>query len=493
MKKIKKIFESIKLKWLRDRLLTVILIAILIAAFIGINLGVQVLNISDIDLTEEKIFTLTDESKEAISKIPEDEEITVYLFDYVEDTSLVDLAKQYTDVRKNIKIELTTVTEKPDLAQEYGISAGSYSILIIDGEKHKLINQTELSTFDYTTGNTIDITEQRLTNGIISVSSVGEILSVYMLTGHKEYSLASEMATFKQYLELENYELKELDLLISGKIPDDCETLIISSPKSDFTDSETNIIKKYINAGGNIVWFNDPYTQDDKMPNLQSILDMYGVTVDDKGIIVEQDETRMVSDNPTIIVPTVNYSEVTQDVYGNGLILLVQPVRLKFVSDEKLEELKVAKTDILTSSEKSFFRTKLDIQTYTATKDDEVGSNVLGAMLDKTVKDATEGEEAVVSSLVIYANNYFVSDAPVASGQQIIPAIYFCRSSDLALNTISYTAKASEGLVIRKNIENTYYTATQAQDTIIRVVVYGVPVLIIILGIVVWQIRRRKK
>ena len=314
-----------------------------------------------------------------------------------------------------------------------------------------------------------------------------------MLTGHKEYSLASEMATFKQYLELENYELKELDLLISGKIPDDCETLIISSPKSDFTDSETNIIKKYINAGGNIVWFNDPYTQDDKMPNLQSILDMYGVTVDDKGIIVEQDETRMVSDNPTIIVPTVNYSEVTQDVYGNGLILLVQPVRLKFVSDEKLEELKVAKTDILTSSEKSFFRTKLDIQTYTATKDDEVGSNVLGAILDKTVKDATEGEEAVVSSLVIYANNYFVSDAPVASGQQIIPAIIFCRSSDLALNTISYTAKASEGLVIRKNIENTYYTATQAQDTIIRVVVYGVPVLIIILGIVVWQIRRRKK
>ena len=493
MKKIKKIFESIKLKWLRDRLLTVILIAILVAAFIGINLGVEALNISDIDLTEEKIFTLTDQSKEAISKIPEDEEITIYLFDYEEDTSLVDLAKQYTDIRKNIKVELTTATEKPDLSQEYGISAGSYSILIIDGEKHKLINQTELRTFDYSTGNTIDITEQRLTNGIISVSSVGEILPVYMLTGHKEYSLESEMATFKQYLELENYELKELDLLISGKIPDDCETLVISSPRSDFTDSETDIIKKYINNGGNIVWFNDAYTQDDKMPNLQSILDMYGVTIDNKGIIIEQDETRMASENPTIIVPTVNYSEITGDVYGNGIVLLIQSGRLKFVTDEKLEELKVAKTDLLTSSEKSFFRTKLDIKTYTATKDDEVGSNVLGAILDKTVKDATETEEAVVSSLVIYANNYFVSDAPVLWGQQTIPAMYFCRSSDLALNTISYTAKAPEGLVIRKNIENTYYTPTQAQDTIIRVIVYGVPVLIIILGIVVWQVRRRKK
>lgn len=493
MKKIKKIFESIKLKWLKDRLLTVILIAILVVAFIGINLGVQALNISDIDLTEEKIFTLTDQSKDAISKIPEDEEITIYLFDYEEDTSLVDLAKQYTDVRKNIKIELTTTTEKPDLAQEYGISAGSYSILIIDGEKHKLISKAELSTIDYSTGNTIDITEQRLTNGIISVSSVGEILSVYMLTGHKEYSLASEMATFKQYLELENYELKELDLLISGKIPDDCKTLVISSPRSDFTDTETDIIKKYINNGGNIVWFNDAYTQDDKTPNAQSILDMYGVTIDKKGFIVEQDETRMISENPTIIVPTVNYSEITDDVYGNGIVLLFQSGRLKFVSDEKLEGLKVAKTDLLISSEKSFFRTKTDIQTYTATKDDEVGSNVLGAILDKTVKDATENEEAVVSSLVIYANNYFVSDAPVILGQQSIPAIYFYENSGLALNTISYTAKASEGLVIRKNIENTYYTATQAQDTIIRVIVYGVPVLIIILGIVVWQVRRRKK
>ena len=123
----------------------------------------------------------------------------------------------------------------------------------------------------------------------------------------------------------------------------------------------------------------------------------------------------------------------------------------------------------------------------------EVGSNVLGAILDKTVKDATENEEAVVSSLVIYANNYFVADAPVILGQQSIPAIFFYQNSNLALNTIAYTAKASEGLVIRKNIENTYYTATQAQDTIIRTIVYGVPVLIIILGIVVWQVRRRKK
>ena len=376
------------------------------------------------------------------------------------------------------------------MAQEYGISAGSYSILIVEGEKHKLINQAELTTVDYTTGNTIDITEQRLTNGIIAVSSIGEITPVYMLTGHKEYSSTSVMSIFQQRLELENYELKDIDLLISGKIPDDCKTLVIASPRSDFTDSETEIIKKYINNGGNIVWFNDPYTQDDKTPNAQSILDLYGVTIDKKGVIVEQDETRMVSYNPTIIVPTVNYSDVTEDVYGNGIVLLFQSGRLKFVTDEKLDELKVTKTDLLTSSEKSFFRTKLDIETYTATKDDEVGSNVLGAILDKTVKDATESEEEVVSSLVIYANNYFISDALV---QQDRPAIYFYNNLDLALNTISYTTKAPEGLVIKKNIANTYYTATQAQDTIIRTIVFGVPVLIVILGIVVWQVRRRKK
>ena len=44
----------------------------------------------------------------------------------------------------------------------------------------------------------------------------------------------------------------------------------------------------------------------------------------------------------------------------------------------------------------------------------------------------------------------------------------------------------------RKNTGVATYTATVQQDKIIRTIIIAVPVAIIILGIVVWQIRRRK-
>ena len=301
------------------------------------------------------------------------------------------------------------------------------------------------------------------------------------------------MVTFKEYLELENYQIKDLDLLITTKIPEDCQTLIIASPRSDFTDYETKIIKEYINNGGNIVWFSEPFTQDDKTPNIQSILDLYGVTIDKKGVIIEQDASRMVMQQPDIILPMIQNTEITQRMYGSGLVLFFSSGRLRFVEDKKLEDLKVTKTELLSSSETSFFRTNLNIETLTATKDDEVGSNVIGAILEKTVKDATDDQEEVKSSLVVYANNYFASDGAVTVGEQTVSAIYFYNNLDLALSTISYTAKAPEGLVIRKTIETTYYTPTQAQDITIKAIVFGFPVLIIIAGIVVWQVRRRKK
>ena len=41
--------------------------------------------------------------------------------------------------------------------------------------------------------------------------------------------------------------------------------------------------------------------------------------------------------------------------------------------------------------------------------------------------------------------------------------------------------------------ETVTYTATDKQDTIIKCIIFAVPVLIIIAGIIVWQVRRRKK
>lgn len=493
MKSIKKIFENIKLKWLRETGLTILLIAIIIGLFIGINIGVEKLNFTDIDLTKEKLYTLTDISKEQIAKIPKEEEIKIYLFGYIENSSVADLVKQYMKINDSISMEIINTIDRPDLVAKYEVEEEMPTVVVTRGEKSRVFGPYDLYIMDYNTQTTIDITEQRITNGILAVSSMSKNTTIYMLTGHEE-SIAAH-ATMKSYLELENYDLKDLDLLVQEKVPEECEILIISSPKSDFTELEANKIKEYINIGGSILWMNDPnpLATDGEHINIQSVLDLYGVKVDDKGIMIEQDTSKMVMQVPDIILPIIQGTDITAELATEGKVMFPNAAKLSFVNDEKFEELKVVKTDLLSTSDKAFFRKDLSISSITPTGTDEVGRQIVGASLEKTINESENEEEKVSSKLIIYANNVFATDKEMKVASNVVPTVYFYNNLDLVMNSVAYLAKAEDQITIRKNIEVVNYTATEAQNTIVMTVIFGVPILIVIVGIVVWQLRRRKK
>ena len=79
-KAIKKFFSKfiqiIKKKWLISGTKTVILFAIIIALFILVNYGMEALDLTPIDLTKEKLYSLTDDSKEKIKNIDKDVKIS---------------------------------------------------------------------------------------------------------------------------------------------------------------------------------------------------------------------------------------------------------------------------------------------------------------------------------------------------------------------------------------------------------------------------------
>lgn len=487
MEKIRKIFESLKLKWLKETSLTILLIGIIALAFVLINLWLESLDLTDIDLTEEKLYSLTETSKEQLAKIPAEDKIEIYLFGFIENSSVADLAKQYAKVNKNISIEITTIADRIDLASKYEIQDGNYSILIVSGEKYKVFDSYDLYTYDYNTGNSIDMTEQKLTNGIIAISSIGKQTQIYILTGHGEFSIQSELHTLNTYLQTENYELKELDLLVQEEVPEDCETLIISSPKKDITALEAEKIKTYINKGGDILWMNDVLSQEGETPNIQSILDIYGVNIHQNGIIIEQDTSKMVMQSPDIILPTINYSILTEDLASQGMVAFFDTSKLSFANDEKLEDLGITKTELLTTSQKAIYRTDLSIPNITPEEGDEVGAHVVGALLEKSI-----GENNT-SKLVIYANNYFATDKSVVVGYQEVPAIYFYNNLDLVLNSVAYLSEVEDQITIRKSIETTNYTATETQDIIVRVIIFGVPILIILLRNSSMGIKKKKE
>ena len=128
----------------------------------------QKLNLTPIDLTEDKLFTLTEESKEQVKNINKD--INIYFVGYSDDNSTLDLAKQYTKANDKIKVEAVTSENRPDLVQKYGIETDSEGIIIESGSQYKVLSSSDLYTYDSTTYESINVAEEKLTAAIKSVS-----------------------------------------------------------------------------------------------------------------------------------------------------------------------------------------------------------------------------------------------------------------------------------------------------------------------------------
>ena len=489
-KKPNKFIETIKKKWLIDGTKTTILVLVIIAIFIAINLGMQKLELTPIDFSQEKLYTLTDESKEKVKNI--DKDVNIYFIGYSDDDSDLDLAKQYNKANEKIVVEAVDVNNRPDLSEKYGLESGINGIIVECGEKSKVLTASDLVTYDMSTYETISIAEEKLTSAIQSVTS-DKIPKVYFLEGYSEFILNSNMYYLEAYLANEINEIDTLDVLSTGKIPDDCDTLVITTPNKDFDDVATKTIEDYINSGRNILWLNSAVTTEKNLPNVNKILAMYGVNPFEVGIIRETDSNKMVTDSPDLIIPDIEYSKVTKDLYNTTGVIFINATKIN-INEDELDNLNVTKTDLALASEGSYFRTNFNNQSSAAVEGEESGTFIVGAELDKEIKAANEetGEAEVTSKMIIFGENYFISDYQLSQNSQY-GAIQLAYNKDLVLNSIAYLVDREEDITARKSTGTVTYTATEAQDTVIKVIIFTVPALIVLVGIVVWQVRRRKK
>lgn len=485
---MKKLIEKIKKSWLIKRTTTIIFMLAIVALFIILTLWINKLNLDPIDFTTEKLYTLTDTSKEQVKDIQND--VNIYFIGYSEESSIIDLAKQYHNVNEKIKIEVANSTDRPDLVEKYGIDTNSNGVIVECGSKSKILSSYDFYTYDPGSYEQIDITEEKLTNAIRYVVAE-KIPTIYFLEGYSEFLVSQNMNYLTTYLgnEVTNYDT--LNILTTAKVPENCDTLVITSPNKDFDDVATNAIIEYINNGGNILWFNLLVTEEQNYTNVNKILAMYGLNPFNIGVIRETDASKMMSGSPNVIIPNINSTNITKNIPA---ALLVNATKLNFVTDEEMEKLNVTKVELLQTGEGSYYRTNFNISTDSKQSGEEEGPFTIGAELQKKVAEANEetNQKEKISKLVIYGENLFISDYSL-SQSSAYPIISYSYNKDLVMDSIAYLVDRQEDIVVRKDTNKVNYTATVEQDNIIQGIIFGVPVLIIFVGIIVWQYRRRKK
>ena len=478
----KKIGEILRKKWLVDGTKTLILVAITVLLYIGVNILLEKVVLPEIDCTQDKMYSLSDESKDKLGNL--DKEVTITLINYGSNTSFINFVERYTTINDNIKLErIDDLSSRTDLMNEYSLQTTDSLVLITCGDREKEVTENDMYTFDYSTYQSIDTTEEAITNAILDVTTE-EKPKVYFMSNHLAYDVnyfSSIMKTMKD----EANEVETIDLFANGGIPEDCDCLVISTLKEDITEQERDNLINYINNGGKLLLMCGPNITGANLINFQAVLDLYGVSISN-GVVFEGESSNMIAGYPDFIIETTQSTSLTQNLNMSMNICLLDAGEITF-NEDKLEDLGVEYEVLAKTSEKSFVRTDVTQNTASRTdKDGEEKSSTVAAIATKKIDDSK------TSKLVIFSNELFAMDMPVQiSGYQMYTVSLY-NNSDMILNSVSFLNEREDTITIRKTSEQVNYTVSELQNNIIMAIIFTIPVLIIILGIVVW-LRRRKK
>ena len=252
-------------------------------------------NNSKIDLTEKRLYTLSDQSLKVARELKEDVTIRVWTRAIDRMSANIEMRKwlenYQTAARGKIKIEVMNPIDDRVNSEKDGIKRDN--VIIIRSASNR---EARIESFTDTKG------EEQITNGIIQVVKGAGKKMVCFLTGHGELSTSNNepegLSKIKQRMTDSNYDSKEITLASESSVPKDCEALVIVGPKGEPAEREAKVIKAYLDAGGKGLGLFGPGTPQ----AWKQITADYGVEIEQNLII----DPRV---QPPIAVATKNYSQ----------------------------------------------------------------------------------------------------------------------------------------------------------------------------------------
>jgi len=390
MTKLKNLWEKIKASFsgrkFRSGAYASVLSAVVIAIILVVNLIVSDMDI-EIDLTANSKFSITDETKEILKGLKDD--ITIYYI--VEQGSEVDefekVAKQYDKFSDKVKL----VYKDPVLYPQFGsdlvdeeIAKNSFIVVNNTNNKAKYVDPDDMvikdfNYYTYTSSTSID-TEGELTSAILYVTSE-DVPNLYAVEGHQEAEMSD---SFSEAVKKMNVNIQTLSTLTAENIPEDCDILYINSPKIDFSDEEAKMIKDYLAAGGNAIITVNYMASG--MKNLKSILEYYGINIID-GLVVETDADMVNPRNPFYLLPNIESHDITSKAVEKSLYALMPEASGLVKAETTRSTLTI--TPLLTTSEASYAKTSLPIQTVYKEDGDVDGPFYVGVLATDTYEGTT--------------------------------------------------------------------------------------------------------
>lgn len=457
------------------------MIAVMIAIVVAVNFVVGEIPASwtTVDVTAEKLYSLTEQTKEYVKGIEEDVTIYVIAAEDASDGTLAQTLQRYDDLSKHITVEYVDPNVNPRFFTQYTNSSISMNSLIVVSQKRsKVIDYSDIyeSSFDYNTYSSVTTGydgEGQITSALDFVLS-DDMPKIYLTQGHGEYALSG---SFTAALGKENVEYESISLLNYEAVPDDAACLVINAAAKDFAEADVNKIISYLERGGSVILVAG-YTESGSTPNLDKLCAHMGIELVE-GMIIEQN-TQNFAMVPYYLLPRLASSAYTAGIYGSGQYYIFAPFSQGVrILDEAAED--IAYDEFMTTSDKAFSKTDTqNIQGYDKSGDDVDGPFAIGLSAVKTYEDGSQGTMVVFGCDQIFtddANNW-------ASGSNLV----------LFTNTVSSFVDHEVSVSVPvKSYELSYLIIPQGTAALIGLItVIIVPVGCLAAGFIIW-FRRRKR
>ena len=386
--------------------------------------------------------------------------------------------ENYEDESKHIKVEQKDPVVNPKFVSQYtSDDLSANSLIVVCGDRNKVIDynniyETSVDYQTYSSQTTGFDGEGQITSAIGYVTS--ENLPVlYTVEGHGEKDMDSSI---KEDIEKANMDIKSLNLLTEGSVPDDADCLFIDSPSTDFSSDEKDAIIEYLENGGKAIIFSDYTTED--MPNFDAILENYGVQRTE-GVVFEGDNQHYAMQMPYYLVPTINSTDASSETASAGYYVLAPYAQGIKQLDDVRDTVKIE--SILTTSDQAYSKTDLNSNTIEKEDGDVEGPFDLGVSITESLDDDKETQIVYysTSNLMDSQTNQMVS----GGNEKLIME---------SLKWMTDTEESASVSIPSKSLEVSYLTITDYDAAFWKICTIAlIPGIFLVIGFVVW-IKRRK-
>lgn len=472
--------SKINKKMLKNGSFSMISTLLVFAVIIVINLIVGEIpeEYTQIDVSTQKLYTISDTTKEFLDNLEEDVTIYYIVQSGSEDDILEKMLTRYSEGSRHVTVEKKDPVLYPNFVSQYTDSdVSENSLIVVHEDRSKVVDydslyETEFNYYSYSSSVTAFDGEGQIDSAISYVIS-DELPILYTVQGHGETTINS---TLQESIEKANYEVQDLNLL-TEEIPEDAACIMILSPQTDISADEAEKLISYLEDGGKALIITD-YTTDSR-DNLKSVLQNYGVTVED-GVVFEGDGRHYIMQVPYYLVPNIESTDFTSDLISDGRYILMPIAQAITTLDSYRDSLTIK--PILSTSESAYIKENVEnMQTYEKEDGDKEGEFQLGVAVSETISDEKE------TQLIYYSSAALIDES---TNQQVSGG-----NSELILESLGWMCANDVPVVeaASKSLGIEYLTVPEYDAGYWAAVVCGIiPGAFLIFGFIVWLKRRKQ-